>query len=243
MLYANPAFASLLGLSPRKVAGMRAEDVFPAAVIGELMKVPDASQEWRDRNGRIHALLSFKVRGGIGVTAQPAGPGTESGVWKAVALLDEVIADFREGEIAPALRAVRAALVPVPKAHLFVGAGELLSRLLTQRSARISGLGVAITPRQDQDAHIPADAAAELIGGVLDHCLAELQVRPLPRALRIAVTTEADGAVTVKVTHNGVQQTHRGIASDAARWGVRFAPASPGPGLGVTYALTFPSTI
>jgi hypothetical protein len=36
-----------------------------------------------------------------------------------------------------------------------------------------------------------------------------------------------------------VQQSHRRLAADAARWGVHFSPASPGPGLGVTYALTF----
>jgi PAS domain-containing protein len=240
ILYANAAFSALVDVPSRNLRQLAATEVFPAPIVEGLTKMQEASQQWRDRHGRLQVLTPFKLRRGIGIAVHPAGPSTESGVWKALAMLDDLITGFPPAELAPALQAVRGALLPaqdgVPHA---VKIGDLLSRLLTQRASRISELGLVVTPPQESTLRVPEDAATEMIGAVLDHCMAELRVRPLPRALRIAVATERDDGVTLKVTHNGVQQSHRRLAADAARWGVRFSPASPGPGLGVTYALTF----
>ncbi len=240
VIYANAAFASMVDLQPRKVAGTAAGELLSPSIVEALIK--ETSQEWRDRQGRLYALSPFKVRGSIGIAAHPVGPSTESGVWKALALLDDLIARFPAADFAPGVQAVRSALLPAEEgvSQTAVKAEELVARLLKQRAARVGELGLVVTPPQGS-ARVPEDAAAEIVGAVLDQCMSELRVRPLPRALRIALATERDGSVTLKLTHNGVQQSHRRLAAEAARWGVRFTPASSGPGLGVTYALTFAS--
>lgn len=240
VLFLNDAFARLTSRDASHFRGKLVSTVVPGALLSALKKQPAIPQRWKVKPDLVCQLVRIPMQSGYGlaVIGAVASPPTESTILK----IHELILGLEDDGADPkTLRAIRALLAPEGEAATRTPLEALLDALLSERKQRIAGLGINVSIQLGATPPIESRGAPGLLGAVLDHATLELSLRPEPRLLRIGSALETDGVLLVRVTHNGVQQASR-LEDEARRHGLRLRAMSPGPGLGVTYAIAFPSS-
>ncbi len=242
VVYVNEAFASHFMPSRNQLVGQAAADLLSKTVLEALRRAPASPQRWVPPSGRVQMLESFRLRNGFGIASHwPDEPIQTDDAQRVRAALNSLRATTtQDSSLVAAIDEIIRKL-PVAEtegAALKVPAMRAINDATAARAADVAEDGVQITTTFDE-CSLPGFHGPRLVADLLDHCLAELALRPHPRVLRVHVVAEP-GGVAVRFTHNGVHRRSHRIARDAGLYQVRFQVASAGPGLGVTYVLLFP---
>lgn len=239
VLFVNDAFAALTGREPSHLSGRLASTLFPRPLLTALKQNPGVPQRWNARDGVACHVVRVLLQSGYGIAV--IGPATalpaESTVLKILALLDEL----ELGTNPNAVRAIRSLLQP-PQATNRTPLGQILESLLAERATRMSGLAIKLTMQLGPAPQVATESANSVLGAIIDHAILELSLRLEPRMLRIGSAFETEGALLLRLIHNGVQQQTARLEEEARRHGLRLRAMSPGPGLGVTYVVAFPAS-